>query len=51
MTCSALALHNHNIINETYAANSKLTEKDWQTQIVIADNLKSLSRKYDLTMI
>ena len=26
-------------------------QKDWQTQIVIADNLKSLSRKYDLTMI
>jgi replicative DNA helicase len=26
-------------------------QKDWQTQITIADNLKSLSRKYDLTMI
>ena len=26
-------------------------QKDWQPQIVIADNLKSLSRKYDLTMI
>ena len=26
-------------------------QKDWKTQITIADNLKSLSRKYDLTMI
>jgi len=26
-------------------------QKNWQTQITIADNLKSLSRKYDLTMI
>src|SRR5210317_661795 len=26
-------------------------QKDWQTQITIADNLKSLSRKYDITMI
>jgi len=26
-------------------------QKDWQTQITIADNLKSLSRKYDLTML
>jgi len=26
-------------------------QKDWQTQITIADNLKSLSRKYDVTMI
>ena len=26
-------------------------QKDWQTQIVIADNQKALSRKYDLTMI
>ena len=26
-------------------------QKDWQTQITIADNLKSLSRKYDITML
>ena len=26
-------------------------QKDWKTQIIIADQLKSLSRKYDLTMI
>tara|TARA_Y100001972_G_scaffold57899_2_gene71096 strand:+ start:1885 stop:3273 length:1389 start_codon:yes stop_codon:yes gene_type:complete len=26
-------------------------QKDWKTQITIAENLKSLSRKYDLTMI
>lgn len=26
-------------------------QKDWKTQIVIADNLKSLSRKYDLTTV
>ena len=26
-------------------------QKNWQTQITIAENLKSLSRKYDLTMI
>jgi len=26
-------------------------QKDWQTQITIADNLKSLARKYDVTMI
>lgn len=26
-------------------------QKDWKTQITIADNLKSLSRKYDLTMV
>lgn len=26
-------------------------QKDWKTQITIADSLKSLSRKYDLTMI
>jgi replicative DNA helicase len=26
-------------------------QKDWKTQIMIADSLKSLSRKYDLTMI
>ena len=26
-------------------------QKNWQTQIIIADNLKSLSRKYDLTLI
>jgi replicative DNA helicase len=26
-------------------------QKDWKTQIMIADALKSLSRKYDLTMI
>lgn len=26
-------------------------QKDWKTQIVIADGLKSLSRKYDLTMV
>jgi hypothetical protein len=26
-------------------------QKDWKTQITIADNLKSLARKYDVTMI
>jgi replicative DNA helicase len=26
-------------------------QKDWKTQIVIADTLKSLSRRYDITMI
>jgi hypothetical protein len=26
-------------------------QKDWKTQIIIADQLKSLSRKYDLTML
>lgn len=26
-------------------------QKDWKTQIVIADNLKSLARKYDITTI
>jgi replicative DNA helicase len=26
-------------------------QKNWQTQIIIAENLKSLARKYDLTMI
>jgi len=26
-------------------------QKDWKTQIMIADSLKSLSRKYDVTMI
>lgn len=26
-------------------------QKDWKTQIVIADSLKSLSRRYDVTMI
>ena len=26
-------------------------QKNWQTQIIIADNLKALSRKYDLTLI
>jgi replicative DNA helicase len=26
-------------------------QKDWKTQITIADSLKSLSRKYDLTMV
>jgi len=26
-------------------------QKDWKTQITIADNLKSLSRKYDITML
>lgn len=26
-------------------------QKDWKTQIVIADNLKSLARKYDLTTV
>lgn len=26
-------------------------QKDWKTQIIIADSLKSLSRKYDVTMI
>ena len=26
-------------------------QKDWKTQVTLAENLKSLSRKYDLTMI
>ena len=26
-------------------------QRDWKTQIMMADNLKSISRKYDLTLI